>query len=118
MELTVRDLNLNAQLLGNISWGDAFYSHIYEVWQNILDDNWYQREVYYSGDDAGFDKITNITEEQAKEFLANEDCFQYEGIEENLKSFMKENWNNVKGYAEDCFGDDLIQAAEYLYNQI
>lgn len=118
MELTVKDLNLNAQLLGSISWGDCFYSHIYEVWQNILNGNWYQREIYYSGDDEGFDKVKQITEKDAQEFLTNEDCFLTESITENLKSFIKENWNTCKGYAEDCFGNDLIQAAEYLYNQI
>lgn len=118
MELTVKDLDLSAQLIGEISFGDCLYTHAYEVWQNILDNNWYQREYFYSGDDEGFDRVKPITKKEAQEFLKKDACFPCERITKELKSFIRMNWNTCQDYAREFFADNLIQAAEYLYEQI
>ena len=89
MQLSAKFLNLNAKQIGEIGSRDCYQTHIFEVWQNILYGTYYKREIYYAAN------MTN-----------------------DLKSFLVENWNNCRDYAREFFADDLIQAAEYLYNQI
>lgn len=111
-------LNLNAQKIGSLSWGDCYYSHIFEVWQNLSNGSYYQREIYFSGDDEGYDKAKKISKEEVKFFLDNEDFYKEESISDNLKSFIEANFDKCKGYAEEFFANNILQAAEYLYNQI
>lgn len=73
MELTVKDLDLSAQLIGEISCGDCFYTHAYELWRKGL--NFYEREYFYSGDDDGFDNIKKITLKQAIQMRVNKDFY-------------------------------------------
>lgn len=115
MVLTVEELKQTAKKIGSLGVGDCFYAQIFEVWQK--DDAFYQREIYYSGDDEGYDRVTEITKEQAEGLIEEEEFYKENNVTGGLKAFMRDNWNTCKSYAEH-FAGDICQAAEYLYNQI
>lgn len=118
MTMTAEELLLTSQKLGDFSIGDCYSTNIVEVWKNLKTDAYYKREIYYSGDDEGYDRVTEILEIEAEELLQDDEIYKYDDISNNLKSFIKTNYNNIIGYAKDCFAGDILQAAEYLYNQI
>lgn len=118
MKLSIKFLNLNAKKIGDLGCSDCYQTHFFEVWQNILYGTYYIREVYYAADDEGYDKISKIPKEDAKEIISNNEFSKIDDITDGLKSFLVENWNRCRDYAKEFFADDLIQAAEYLYNQI
>lgn len=118
MQLSAKFLNLNAKQIGEIGSRDCYQTHIFEVWQNILYGTYYKREIYYAADDEGYDRISKISKEDAEEIISNDEFHKYSNIADDLKSFLVENWNNCRDYAREFFADDLMQAAEYLYDQI
>lgn len=117
MELSVKYLELNARKIGNIAFGDCYYSHIFEVWQNLNNGNYYLRETYYAGDDDGFDTVKSITKEVAKGYMSSDDFYKEE-TRNRLINFIKTNFNTCRDYARQFFADDIMQAGEYLFNQI
>lgn len=118
MSTTSDELLLTSKKIGDFGIGDCFSTNIVEIWQNLNTDAYYKREIYYSGDDKGYDRVTEILEIEAEELLQNDEIYKYDDISDNLKSFIKANWNAIIGYAKECFAGDILQAAEYLYNQI
>lgn len=118
MTITPKELLLTSQKIGEFGIGDCYSTHIVEVWQNLKTDAYYKREIYYAGDDEGYDKVTEILEIEAEELIKDDEFDEWNNITDNLKSFIKANYNACIGYAKDCFAGDILQAAEYLYNQI
>ena len=118
MTITPEELLLTSKKIGDFGVGDCYSTNIIEVWQNLKTDDYYKREIYYSGDDEGYDRVTEILEIEAEELLQNDEIYKYDDISDNLKSFIRANWNSIIGYAKECFAGEILQAAEYLYNQI
>lgn len=115
MVLTVQELKQTANKIGSLGFGDAYYVNIFELWQS--GDTYYQREIYYAGDDAGYDKVEEITKEQANELIEDDDFYR-EYIPDKLKTFIQNNRGICERYAAEHFAGDIYQAAEYLLNQI
>ena len=118
MTITPEELLLTSKKIGDFGIGNCYSTNIVEVWQNLNTDAYYKREIYYSGDDEGYDRVSEILEIEAEELLQDDEIYKYNNISDNLKSFIKANYNTCLGYAKDCFAGDIMQAAEYLYNQI
>ena len=118
MTITPEELLLTSQKIGQFGIGDCYQTSITEVWQNLKTDSYYKREIYYSGDDEGYDRVTEILEIEAEDIMQDREFDEWDNISNNLKSFIKANWNSCLGYAKECFAGDIIQAGEYLFNQI
>ena len=118
MIITLEELQLTSKKIGQFGIGDCYSTNIVEVWQNLKTDAYYKREIYYAGDDEGYDRVSEILEIEAEELMNDYEFEKMNDITGGLKSFIKTNWNSIIGYAKECFAGDILQAAEYLYNQI
>ena len=118
MTMTAQELLLTSAKIASFGTGDCYSTHIYEVWQHLKTNAYYQLEIYYAGDDDGFKKVTELSEAEADEIIQQDEFYKGNGITGNLKKFIQDNWNTCKSYAEEFFAGDICQAGEYLFDQI
>ena len=91
--------------------------HTFLKYGKISLGTYYIREVYYAADDEAMIKSVK-SQKKMQGNNSNNEFSKIDDITDGLKSFLVENWNRCRDYAKEFFADDLIQAAEYLYNQI
>lgn len=118
MTITPEELLLTSEKIGQFGIADCYSTRMLEIWQNLKTDVYYKREFYFAADDEGYDRVTEISDAEANKIIKDDEFDTWETITDELKSFIKANYNKFIGYAKDCFAGDILQAAEYFYNQI
>lgn len=73
MESVIKILKEKGQFIGSMGFGDCLYQYVFELYQK--DNRYFLREKYTAGDDDGYDRLKEISPEEAKEFQKDEEFY-------------------------------------------
>lgn len=100
--LTGEDLENTGKKIGSMGFGDCLSEYIIELWQK--DYKFYEREIYIAGDDDGYDRAREITEEEARKYIVNRDfCIENSVNDHEIKWLIYERRIKELPAEIDCF---------------